>query len=131
VALHHIGMSVATPGSVAMTLTTSPTASPFTAAAVLTMGMGQRSPEVSSVSVGSGSPAGGPGWFAAGCVIARDIAGRPGGGKPALEEAKAIAAKQFKTRDEDKQREQMAPRLDWREFVGAQYVREVTLKPMP
>jgi hypothetical protein len=44
---------------------------------------------------------------------------------------KAIAAKQFKTKDEDKQREQMAPRLDWREFVGAQYVREVMLKPMP
>jgi hypothetical protein len=47
------------------------------------------------------------------------------------EKAKAISAKQFKTKDEDKQREAMAPRLDWREFVGQAYVREVTLKPLP
>lgn len=47
------------------------------------------------------------------------------------EKAKAIAAKHFKTKDEDKQREQMAPRLDWREFVSQTYVREVTLRPLP
>ena len=47
------------------------------------------------------------------------------------EKSKAIMAKQMKTADEAKQREAMAPRLDWREFVGTNYVREVTLKPLP
>jgi hypothetical protein len=47
------------------------------------------------------------------------------------DKSKAIVAKQMKTADEAKQREMMAPRLDWREFVGSEYVREVTLKPLP
>jgi hypothetical protein len=50
---------------------------------------------------------------------------------PDEDKMKAIAAKQFKTKDEEKQREAIAPRLDWREFVGTQYVREVTLKVLP
>jgi hypothetical protein len=47
------------------------------------------------------------------------------------EKLKGIAARQFKTKDEAKQIEQLAPRLDWREFVGTHYVREITLKPLP
>jgi hypothetical protein len=47
------------------------------------------------------------------------------------EKSKAISAKQFKTKDENKQLELIAPRLDFREFVGTRYQREVTLKPMP
>jgi hypothetical protein len=45
------------------------------------------------------------------------------------EKSKAIAAKLFKTKDEDKQREVAAPRLEMRQFVGIRYIREVTLKP--
>jgi hypothetical protein len=44
--------------------------------------------------------------------------------------SKAIAEKHFKTADEDKQREMIKPRLDWRTFLGTQLVREVSLKPM-
>jgi hypothetical protein len=44
--------------------------------------------------------------------------------------SKAIAEKHYKTADEDKQREMIKPRLDWRTFLGAQLVREVSLKPM-
>jgi len=44
---------------------------------------------------------------------------------------KAIQAEHWKTKDQDKQRELTAPRLSWREFVGSDIVREVTLKPMP
>jgi hypothetical protein len=51
----------------------------------------------------------------------------------AADEAKGkeIAAKQFKTKDEEKQRQAVAPRLDFREYVGSQYVREVVLRPLP
>jgi len=41
----------------------------------------------------------------------------------------AIAEKLYKTKDEDKQRELLAPRLEWRELVSEQFIREVTLKP--
>jgi hypothetical protein len=44
--------------------------------------------------------------------------------------SKAIAEKHYKTADEDKQREMIKPRLDWRTFLGTQLVREVSLKPM-
>jgi hypothetical protein len=44
---------------------------------------------------------------------------------------KAIQAEHWKTKDQDKQREMTKPRLEWREFVGSDLVREVTLKPMP
>jgi hypothetical protein len=44
--------------------------------------------------------------------------------------SKAIAEKHYKTADEDKQREMIKPRLDWRTFLGSQLVREVNLKPM-
>jgi len=44
--------------------------------------------------------------------------------------SKAIAEKHYKTADEDKQREVIKPRLDWRTFLGTQLVREVSLKPM-
>ena len=44
---------------------------------------------------------------------------------------KAIAEKHFKTRDENKQREIIAPRFGWRDYIRTSYVREVTLKPLP
>ena len=44
--------------------------------------------------------------------------------------SKAIAEKHYKTADEDKQREMIKPRLDWRTFLGTQLVREVSLRPM-
>jgi len=44
---------------------------------------------------------------------------------------KAIQADHWKTKDQDKQREMTAPRLEWRTFVGSELPREVTLKPMP
>jgi hypothetical protein len=47
------------------------------------------------------------------------------------EKAKSIQASHWKTKDQDKQREMTAPRLEWRTFVGSELTREVTLKPMP
>ena len=44
---------------------------------------------------------------------------------------KAIAEKQFKTKDEAKQQEIIAPRLGMRDFIGTRYLREVNLKPLP
>ncbi|MGZ5427073.1 MAG: hypothetical protein ACXWE1_07665, partial [Thermoanaerobaculia bacterium] len=44
---------------------------------------------------------------------------------------KAIAEKQFKTKDEAKQRETIAPRFAMRDALGTRYLREVTLKPLP
>lgn len=44
---------------------------------------------------------------------------------------KAIQAKQWKTTDEDKQREMSSTRLAMRKLVGADIVREVNLRPMP
>lgn len=44
---------------------------------------------------------------------------------------KAIQAEHWKTKDQDKQRELTKPRLEWREFVGSELTREVTLKPLP
>jgi hypothetical protein len=43
---------------------------------------------------------------------------------------KAIAAKQYQTTDEDKQREIIKPRLEMRRYIGTSMVREVMLKPM-
>jgi hypothetical protein len=43
---------------------------------------------------------------------------------------KAIAAKHFNTADEKKQEEVTGKRLDWREYKGTRYYREVTLKPL-
>jgi len=45
------------------------------------------------------------------------------------EKSRAIDAKFFKTKDEDKQRELVGPRLEMRELVGSHFYREVTLKP--
>lgn len=42
-----------------------------------------------------------------------------------------ISAAHWATADEDKQREQSAPRLEMRRFLGTSYVREVNLRPMP
>jgi hypothetical protein len=42
-----------------------------------------------------------------------------------------ISAAHWATADEDKQREQSAPRLEMRRFLGTTYVREVNLRPMP
>ncbi len=42
----------------------------------------------------------------------------------------ALAAERYGTDDEDKQTEMIAPRLKMREFVGANHIREVTLKPI-
>jgi hypothetical protein len=44
---------------------------------------------------------------------------------------KAIAAKQYKTKDEAKQQEIVAPRLAMRVYIGTNFIREVTLKPLP
>jgi len=44
---------------------------------------------------------------------------------------KAISENQFKTKDEAKQREMIAPRFAMRDALGTRYLREVTLKPMP
>lgn len=44
---------------------------------------------------------------------------------------KAISEKHYKTADEDKQRDMIKPRFQWRTLVGSDLVREVTLKPMP
>jgi hypothetical protein len=44
---------------------------------------------------------------------------------------KAIAEKQFKTKDEAKQQEMIAPRLFMRDALGTRYLREVNLKPLP
>ncbi|MEP6995840.1 MAG: hypothetical protein ABI968_15055 [Acidobacteriota bacterium] len=47
------------------------------------------------------------------------------------EKNKAIQAQHWKTKEQDKQREMSAPRLEWRTLVGSDYAREVNLKPMP
>lgn len=44
---------------------------------------------------------------------------------------KAIGEKHYKTADEDKQRDMIKPRFQWRTPVGSDLVREVTLRPMP
>lgn len=44
---------------------------------------------------------------------------------------KAIAEKQFSTKDQAKQQEAIAPRFAMRDALGTRYLREVTLKPMP
>ena len=44
---------------------------------------------------------------------------------------KAIAEKQFKTKDEEKQRETIAPRFAMRDALGTRHLREVALKPLP
>jgi hypothetical protein len=44
---------------------------------------------------------------------------------------KEIAAKHFKTADEEKQRDMAATRLEFRDFLGTSYYREVNLRPMP
>ena len=44
---------------------------------------------------------------------------------------KDIAAKHWKTLDEQKQRDMAAQRFEFRDFLGTAYYREVNLKPMP
>lgn len=44
---------------------------------------------------------------------------------------KAISASQYKTKDEAKQQEIVAPRLSLRTYIGTSYFREVSLKPSP
>jgi hypothetical protein len=44
---------------------------------------------------------------------------------------KDIAAKHYKTADEQKQRDMTAKRFEFRDFLGTSYYREVNLKPMP
>jgi len=43
---------------------------------------------------------------------------------------KEIAAKHYKTKDEDKIRDLAGVRLDMRKFIGTKYLREVNLKPI-
>jgi hypothetical protein len=43
---------------------------------------------------------------------------------------KEIAAQHWKTADEQKQRDMSAQRLEFRDFLGTSYWREVNLKPM-
>ena len=44
---------------------------------------------------------------------------------------KAIESKQYKTDDEQKQREMTEGRFTLREYLGTSYMREINLKPMP
>src|SRR2546426_5859341 len=44
---------------------------------------------------------------------------------------KAIASQHYKTPDQEKQREIIAPRFEMRKFVATTYTREVNLRPMP
>ena len=44
---------------------------------------------------------------------------------------KAIAAKHYRTDDEKKQEETIAPRFEMRKDLGTTYYREIELKPMP
>jgi len=44
---------------------------------------------------------------------------------------KAIQAKHYKTEDEKKQKEITDKRLEMRDFIGTQLVREVNLRPLP
>ncbi|MDQ2971148.1 MAG: hypothetical protein M3R62_05205 [Acidobacteriota bacterium] len=46
------------------------------------------------------------------------------------DKSKAIQSKHWKTPDLDKQRQLSASRLEARTFLGTQFVREVTLRPM-
>lgn len=47
------------------------------------------------------------------------------------EKYEAISTAHWATADEDKQREQAAPRLEMRRYLGTTHVREVDLRPMP
>lgn len=47
------------------------------------------------------------------------------------DKGRAISAQFYKTPDRDKQTQAAAPRLEMRDFVRAEIVREVTLRPMP
>jgi hypothetical protein len=47
------------------------------------------------------------------------------------EKYEAISAAHWATADQDKQREQSAPRLEMRRFLGSTYAREVKLRPTP
>ena len=44
---------------------------------------------------------------------------------------KAIESKQYKTDDEEKQREMTEGRFTLREYLGTSYMREINLRPMP
>ena len=44
---------------------------------------------------------------------------------------KAIESKQYKTDDEQKQREMTEGRFTLREYLGTSYMREINLRPMP
>ncbi len=44
---------------------------------------------------------------------------------------KAIESKQYKTDDEQKQREMTDVRFTLREYLGTSHLREINLKPMP
>ena len=46
------------------------------------------------------------------------------------EKAKSIASAHYKTMDRDRQTQMAAPRLEMRDFVGTEIIREVTLRPM-
>ncbi|MBX3704312.1 MAG: hypothetical protein KF822_11115 [Steroidobacteraceae bacterium] len=46
------------------------------------------------------------------------------------EKFEKISAAHWATADQDKQREQSAPRLEMRRFLGTTYVREVNLRPI-
>ena len=44
---------------------------------------------------------------------------------------KAIAARHFQTRDEQRQRDMAAKRFEFRDFLGTSYYREINLRPLP
>ena len=46
------------------------------------------------------------------------------------DKSKAIQAQHWKTPDEQKQQEMTAPRFEMREYIGTEYVREVSLRPI-
>lgn len=69
-------------------------------------------------------------WNIAFATLYRSAADALDYSKEREDKEKAIAEKQYKTPDEDKQRQMIKPRLDMRRHVGSTTVREVTLKPL-
>ena len=75
-------------------------------------------------------PEGPDDWDVAFATLFRNSADALDYNKERDDKEKAVAAKHYKTPDEDKQREKVKPRLPMRRYLGTRMLREVTLKPM-
>ena len=75
-------------------------------------------------------PEGPDDWNIAFAVLYRTAAEAMDYNKDWEDRTKAIAAKQDKTENEDKQREIIKPRLEMRRYLGTRILREITLKPL-